>query len=79
MRSYDGAGICELVGIFILLRLSNLDKIDCGLYKDDDLLVLRNVNGQQIDSVRRNVIQLFKGIGFLIDIGTNLKPLIYSK
>ena len=47
--------------------------------KDDDLLVLRNVNGQQIDSVRRNVIQLFKGIGFLIDIGTNLKPLIYSK
>ena len=79
MRSYDGAGICELVGIFILLRLSNIDKIDCGLYKDDDLLVLRNVNGQQIDSVRRNVIQLFKGIGFLINIGTNLKPLIYSK
>ena len=36
-------------------------------------MVLRNVNGQQIDHVRENVIQLFKDIGFLIDIETNLK------
>ena len=48
-------------------------KKDCGLYRDDGLLVLRNVNGLQIDRVNKNVIQLFKDIGFLIDIVTKLK------
>ena len=74
MRSYDGAEICELVGIYILPRLSNIiDKNDCGLYRGDALLVLRNVNGQKIDRIRKNIIQLFKDSGFLIDIETNLK------
>ena len=74
MGSYDGAEICELVGIYILSRLSTIiDKNDCGLYRDDGLLVLRNVNGQQIDCVRKNTIQTFKDVGFLIDIKTNLK------
>ena len=74
MGSYDGAEICELVGICTLSRLSTIiDKNDCGLYRDDGLLVLRNVNGQQIDRVRKNTIQTFKDVGFLIDIETNLK------
>ena len=73
MGSYDGAEICELVGIYILSRLSTvIDKNDCGLYRDDVLLVLCNVNRQQIDCLRKN-IQLYKVIGFLIDIETNLK------
>ena len=50
-----------------------IDKNDCCLYRYDVLLVLRNVNGQQIDRVRKYVIQLSKDIGFLIDIETNLK------
>ena len=41
--------------------------------RDDGLLVLRNVNGQQIDGVKTNVFQLFKDTGFLMDIKTNLK------
>ena len=74
MGSYDGAKICELVGIYILSRLSNIiDKNHCGLYRDDGLLVLRNANRQKIDRIRKKVIQLFKGSGFLIDIETNLK------
>ena len=57
MVSYNGAEISELVGIYILSRMSNIiDKNDCGLYRDDSLLVLRNVNGQQIDRVRKNFI-----------------------
>ena len=36
-------------------------------------MVLRKVNGQQIDRVRKNVIQLLKDIGFLIDIEFNVK------
>ena len=74
MGSYDGVEICELVGIYILSRLSNIiDKNNYGLYRDDGLLVLRNVNGQKIDGIRKKDIQLFKDSGFLIDIKTNLK------
>ena len=32
----------------------------------------RNVNGQLIDRMRKNVIKLLKVIGFAIDVETNL-------
>ena len=74
MGSFDGAEVCELVGIYILCFLAKLiNKKDCGLYRDDGLLILRNVNGQQIDWMRKNIIKTFKDIGFAIDVETNLK------
>ena len=43
--SFDGAKICELVGIHILSLLSNkLDKQSTALYRDDGLLLLRNTS-----------------------------------
>ena len=70
----DGAEVCELVGIYILCSLAKLiNKEDCGLYRDDGLLILRNVNGQQIDRMCKNIIKTFKDIGFAIDVETNLK------
>ena len=72
--SYDGAEIFELVGIYILTRLATIiKKSDCGLYRDDGLVIIRNVNGQQIDRTRKNINKIFKDIGFGIDIETNLK------
>ena len=42
MGSYDGAEIWELVGIFILEKLSKLnDKNNNGLYRDDSLMLIR--------------------------------------
>ena len=74
MGSYDGAEICELVGIYILTRLATIiKKSDCGLYRDDGLVILRNVNGQQIDRTRKNIIKIYQDIGFGIDIETNSK------
>ena len=73
MGSYNGAEICELAAIYILSRLLTIiNKNDCGLYRDDGLLVLHDVNGQQIDRVRKTVVQLFKDIGVFIRIETNL-------
>ena len=44
MGSYDGADICELVGIYLLSLIENIiDKINSSLY--------RNENGQKIDHV----------------------------
>ena len=34
---------------------------------------MRNVNGQQIDRMHKNIIKTFKDIGFAIDVETNLK------
>ena len=72
MGSYGGAEICELVGIYTLSKLKNItSKDDIGLYRDDGLILLRELNGQQIDKIRKN-IKVFKSIGFQIEIETNL-------
>ena len=57
--------IFELVRIYLLSLLANfIDKINSGLYRDDELIFLHNVNGQKIDRVRKNVVKLFKEVGF---------------
>ena len=74
MGSFDGAEICELVGLYIQSNLENiLPKTNFGLYQDDGLILLRNLNGQQMDKKRKAIIKIFKDIGFSIDIQTNLK------
>ena len=74
MGSFDGAEICELVGLYIQSNLENiLPKTNFGLYRDHELILLRNLNGQQMDKKRKAIIKIFKHIGFSIDIQTNLK------
>ena len=68
MGSYDGAEICEFVGIYIITRLvAIIKKSDCVLYRYDSLVILHNVNGQQIDRTRKNVVKIFKDFGFSTD------------
>lgn len=74
MGSYDGAETCEIVGLFILsMLIKELGKSQVGLYRDDGLVVVRNLNGQQTDRIRKKIINIFKEIGFDIEIETNLK------
>ena len=74
MGSFDGVEICELVGLYILDSLSqNLIKNDLGLYRDDGLIVLRGKNGHKLDKTRKEIIKIFKKIGFQIDININLE------
>ena len=73
MGSFDGAEICELVGIHILSLLANkLDKQSTGLYWDDGLALLRNTSKQKTDRIRKDIIEIFKNAGFKIQIKTNL-------
>ena len=74
----NGVEIWERTGIYILTKLSNLaPREDSGLYRDDGLILpLRNTNGQlekELERIRKNVRNLFKEIGFKIEIETNLK------
>ena len=79
MGSFDGAEECELVGIYMLCLLAKLNnKNECGLYRDDRVLILQNVNSQQIDRMRRNIVKMFKDTGFAIDVETNPKIVGFS-
>ena len=63
-----------MVGISILTCLAPIiKKGSWGLYIDDGLVILCNVNGQQIDCTRKTIIKIFKDVGFSIDIETNSK------
>ena len=71
--SFDGAEICELVGIHILSLLSNkLDKQSTGLYRDDGLVLLRNTSKQKTDRIRKDITEIFQNAGFKIEIKTSL-------
>ena len=74
MGNYDSAEIYDLVGInFLSLPANIIDKINCGLYRDDGLILLHNVNGQRMDLVTKNVIKIIKEVGFKIEIQTHPK------
>ena len=50
MGSLDDAEICGLVGFYIQSNLENiLPKTNFGLHRDGGLILLRNLNGQQMD------------------------------
>ncbi len=58
--SYDGAEICELVGLFILNELSKtLGKDRVSLYRDDGLVLLRGTSGRIADQTRKLLHRIF--------------------
>ena len=74
MGSFDGAEICEIVGLYLLDKLSVLlHKEDVGLYRDDGLAVVDNANGPKLDKLRKKIITIFKAEGLSITIETNLR------
>ena len=73
MGSFDGAEICELVGLFLLYQLSDLfGKAYVGLYRDDGLSVLRNTSSPEADKMRKVVVQFFQKHALSVTIDTNL-------
>ena len=51
MGSFDGAEICELIGIYIQSILAKIiSKSDMGLYRDDGLIDLKNRQNQKENS-----------------------------
>ena len=74
MGSFDGAEVCELIGLFLLNNLSEkYGKDNVGLYRDDGLVLLRNASGPQSERTRKDITREFKKQGLNISISTNLK------
>ena len=73
MGSFDGAEICEFVGLFLLDRLASvLGKKNVGLYRDDGLAVLRNISGPTMERTRKKIIRVFQAQGLRITSECNL-------
>ena len=71
---FDGAEVCELVGVYSLHLLKIVTrKENVGLYRDDGLGILRNSSGPEIERKRKQIIQIFKSCGLNITVKTDLK------
>ena len=79
MGSYNAAEIWELVGFYLLDKLSIiLDKADGELYSDDGLAAVNKSNGPLMDKSRKKIIALFKEEKLSITININLDETEFS-
>ena len=78
MEAYDGAEICELVGISILLFLSKKYSFNnVGLYRDDGCQFLRTLVDNKQKNIKKIFQKIFKYQGLQIIIKCNLKIVDY--
>ncbi len=72
MGSYDGAEVCELVGLFILNKLSaKFGQENVGLYRDDGLLLLDGTGGRLADRARKDLHEIFHQLDLKITAEIN--------
>ena len=73
MGSFDGAETCDIVGLYILSKLKDInDDIDLGLFRDDGAGE-SSLPPNQLDDVRKEIIAKFKQLGLKITIETGKK------
>ena len=61
MGSFDGAEICEVVGLYILHELGEkYGKERIGLYRDDGLACFENASDPEVERIKKAFIKLFK-------------------
>ena len=74
MGSFHGAEACELIGLFLLDKLSNKLDTDCyGIYRDDGLVIIDDMTNTQLDRLRKDFHKIFKTHGFSITIEMGMK------
>ena len=63
MGSYVNVEVCKLVGTFILSKLGSIiGKKNTGFYRDYRLAVLRSMNTQGTDKMRKINIKMLKEV-----------------
>ena len=78
MGAYDGAEVCELIGIYMLYLIGKkYDSKNIGLYRDDGLAVFKNISGPASEKIKKQLQSLFKQKGMQIIIECDLKVVNY--
>ena len=64
MGSLDGAETFELIGVYLLNKLTTIiSQEHLGLYQDDGLAIIGNVNGPKLDKIRKKLHNAFQREG----------------
>ena len=78
MGAFDGAEVCELVGLYLLSILTTkCNKDNIGLYRDDGLAVFKDISGPQSEKLKKQFQKMFNENGLKIEIKCNLKIFNY--
>ena len=78
MGAYDGAEVCELIGIFLLNLLGRqYDPKNIGLYRDDGLSIFKNCSDPQMEKIKKRLQKVFKSNGLNVIIECNMKIVNY--
>ena len=73
MGSFDGAEICELVGLFILNHLGKrFGKENIGLYRDDGLAIIKSKSARLLDKTRKELYKIFEQFDLKITAEVNM-------
>ena len=74
MACFDGAEVLELVGTYILNQLKDIfEQHSVGVYRDDDLAVVKGLSGSEIERIKKGIVKVFKDCGLKISIKGELK------
>ena len=69
MGSFDGSEICEMVGLYLLTKLTSktgpFKPEQVGLYRDDGLAAIKG-SGPEIEKLKKKVSEIFKDAGLKI-------------
>ena len=73
MGSFDGAEVCDIVGLYLLNEMKGeFDNTNIGLYRDDGLACLLNPSGPESERFKKRLIKFFQSHGLKITVDTNL-------
>ena len=69
MGSFHGAEVCDLVGLFILSKITPVvGPLNIGLYRDDGLGIIKQSSGSNLEKLKKSIINEMSKIGFEITI-----------
>ena len=71
MGSFDGAEVCELIGLYLLHQLLDTG-LDLGLYRDDGLGVTK-LKGRPLEMMRKKISTIFRENGLKVVVTANLE------
>ena len=69
MGSFQGAEVCDPIGLYILSEISPITgQLNIGLYRDDGLAVIKQSSGTSLEKIKKSLIKKMSSIGFEITI-----------
>ena len=70
--SYDGAETTDLIGLFLLSKLKELEEMDAGLYRDD-MLAVTGLQAKEAEKMKQKISDVFKAHGLRVKVEVNKK------